>query len=110
MANDRILVADDDASIRETVTWVLREHGFDVKAVDGAAQLFAELEQRVPDLLLLDVVMPEMDGIEVLERVKADDRWRELPVLMFSSLPAEEVTVRSLGLGASDFIRKPLDR
>lgn len=107
MADGRILVADDDASVRETVTWVLREHGFDVKAVSGATELFAELETRVPDLLLLDVVMPEMDGIEVLERIKADERWRELPVLMFSSLPAEEATVRSLGLGASDFIRKP---
>ncbi len=107
MADARILVVDDDASIRETVTWVLREHGFDVKALDGAAQLFAELERRVPDLLLLDVVMPDMDGIEVLERVKSDERWRELPVLMFSSLPAEEATVRSLGLGASDFVRKP---
>lgn len=107
MANERILVADDDASIRETVSWVLREHGFDVKAVEGARQLFAELELRVPDLLLLDVMMPEMDGFEALERVKADDRWRELPVLMFSSLPAEETTVRTLGLGASDFIRKP---
>ena len=107
MANERILVADDDAAVRETVTWVLREHGFDVTAVDGAEQLFAELEQRLPDLLLLDVIMPDMDGIEALERIKRDDRWRDLPVLMFSSLPAEETTVRSLGLGAADFVRKP---
>ena len=107
MARERILVADDDASVRETVTWILREHGYDVLAVPSAADLFVELEARVPDLLLLDVVMPEMDGIEVLERVKGDERWRELPVLMFSSLPAEEATVRSLGLGAADFVRKP---
>lgn len=107
MAEARILVADDDASIRETVTWVLREHGFDVKAVPGATELFDELERQLPDLLLLDVVMPGMDGMEVLERIKAQERWRDLPVLMFSSLPAEETSVRSLGLGAADFIRKP---
>ncbi len=107
MAEGRILVADDDASVRETVTWILREHGYEVRAVASAQALFTELEAALPDLLLLDVVMPEMDGIEVLERVKADERWRELPVLMFSSLPAEEATVRSLGLGAADFVRKP---
>lgn len=107
VADARIVVADDDASIRETVTWVLREHGYDVTAVPGATELFAELEREIPDLLLLDVVMPGMDGMEALERIKADERWRDLPVLMFSSLPAEETSVRSLGLGAADFIRKP---
>ena len=107
MANERILVADDDASVRETVCWVLREHGYDVLAVSSAAEVFVALEQRVPDLLLLDVMMPEMDGFAALERIKADERWRELPVLMFSAMPAEEATIRTLGLGAADFVRKP---
>ena len=107
MASERILVADDDASVRETVSWVLREHGYDVQAVSNAAEVFAALEQRVPDLLLLDVMMPEMDGFAALERIKADERWRELPVLMFSAMTAEEATIRTLGLGAADFVRKP---
>jgi two-component system, cell cycle response regulator len=102
-----ILVADDDAAIRDTVCWVLREHGYDVQAVESAAGVFAALETRTPDLLLLDVMMPEMDGFEALEKVKADERWRELPVLMFSAMPAEEATIKTLGLGAADFIRKP---
>jgi two-component system cell cycle response regulator len=102
-----ILVADDDAAIRDTVSWVLREHGYDVLAVESAAGVFAALETRVPDLLLLDVMMPEMDGFEALELVKANERWRELPVLMFSAMPAEEATIKTLGLGAADFVRKP---
>ena len=109
MGNGRVLVVDDDASIRETVSWILREHGYDVSAVGSAAALFAELEVRMPDLLLLDVMMPEVDGIQVLERLKADEQWRELPVLMLSALPAEEAMVTTLGLGASDFVRKPFD-
>ena len=107
MSRPYILVADDDAAIRDTVCWVLREHGYDVQAVESAAGVFTALETRTPDLLLLDVMMPEMDGFEALERVKADERWRELPVLMFSAMPAEEATIKTLGLGAADFVRKP---
>ena len=102
-----ILVADDDASIRETVSWLLREHGYEVLTVEDAAGVFAALETRTPDLLLLDIMMPEMDGFQALERIKGDDRWRDLPVLMFSAMPAEEATIRTLGLGAADFVRKP---
>ena len=65
------------------------------------------LELRAPDLILLDVLMPHLDGFQLLERLKADDRYADLPVLIVSSLPAEEATVRTLGLGAADFIRKP---
>ena len=65
------------------------------------------LEQERPNLLLLDIMMPKTDGLQLLERLKADDRFRDLPVLMISSMPPEEATVRALGLGAADFISKP---
>jgi two-component system cell cycle response regulator len=65
------------------------------------------LEKRSPDLLLLDILMPDVDGYSLLETIKAEERWRDLPVLMLSAQPPEEASVRSLGLGASDFIRKP---
>ena len=107
MPSSRILVADDDPAILQTITWVLKEHGYDVVAAQGGQALFEQLELRLPDLVLLDVIMPDADGYEVLERIKSDDRWRDLPVLMVSSLPPEEATVKTLGLGAADFIRKP---
>jgi two-component system cell cycle response regulator len=56
---------------------------------------------------MLDIMMPKVDGLQLLERVKQDPRWRDLPVLMVSSMPPEEAAVRSLGLGASDFVAKP---
>ena len=107
MTASRILVVDDDPAMRQTLELLLKEQGYDVAAVGDGAQLLEALESGRPDLVLLDVVMPTLDGFEALERMKADDRWAEVPVLMVSSLPAEEATVRTLGLGAVDYIRKP---
>jgi len=107
MSGSRILVVDDDPAILQTISWVLKEHGYDVATASGGAGLLEQLETRAPDLVLLDVALPDGDGHRLLERVKSDDRWRDLPVLVVSSLPPEEAAVRSLGLGAADFIRKP---
>ncbi|MGH7529631.1 MAG: diguanylate cyclase [Gemmatimonadales bacterium] len=105
--NMRVLVADDDQSLVRTLTWILKEHGYEVAVCPGGDGLFARLEEVKPALLLLDIMMPKVDGLTLLERLKQDDRWRDLPVLMVSSMPPEEATVRALGLGASDFIAKP---
>ena len=107
MATSRILVADDDEAVLESVTWLLQENGYDVVPANGGAACLEQLERRSPDLLLLDILMPDADGCQLLERIKGDERWRVLPVLMLSAQPPEEASVRSLGLGAADFIRKP---
>jgi two-component system cell cycle response regulator len=107
MANARILVADDDPAVLESIGWVLKENGYEVASVTGGVAALEHLELRTPDLLLLDILMPDADGCQLLERIKSEERWRDLPVLMISSLPPEEATVKSLGLGAADFIRKP---
>src|SRR6266436_7844862 len=103
----RVLVADDDASLVQTLTWILKENGYEVSVCPGGDGLFAKLEEVKPALLLLDIMMPKVDGLQLLERLKQDERYRDLPVLMVSSMPPEEATVRALGLGAADFISKP---
>ena len=103
----RILVADDDESLVKTLTWILKEHGYEVVVCPGGEGLLAKLEETKPALLLLDIMMPKVDGLQLLERVKQDERHKDLPVLMVSSMPPEEATVRALGLGAADFISKP---
>src|SRR5467141_798010 len=103
----KILVADDDQSLLRTLTWILKEHGYTVVAVPGGEGLLTKLEEERPQLLLLDIMMPKVDGLQLLERLKSDERYRDLPVLMVSSMPPEEATVKSLGLGAADFIAKP---
>ena len=107
MSRARILIADDDAAIVQTMTWVLKEHGYDVMAAQRGADVLPIMEERTPDLVLLDVNFPDADGYQILERIKADDRWRDVPIMMISSLPPEEASVRTLGLGAADFVRKP---
>src|SRR5256885_820791 len=103
----RVLVADDDASLVQTLTWILKEHGYEVDVCPGGDGLFAKLEEIKPAILLLDIMMPKVDGLQLLERLKQDERYKDLPVLMVSSMPPEEATVRALGLGAADFISKP---
>ncbi|HEX4934617.1 MAG TPA: diguanylate cyclase, partial [Gemmatimonadaceae bacterium] len=107
MASARILIADDDTAIVQTMTWVLKEHGYDVVAAHQGARVLEQMEERTPDLVMLDVMFPDADGYQILERIKGDDRFRDVPVLMISSLPPEEAAVRTLGLGAADFVKKP---
>ena len=103
----KILVADDDQALVRTLTWILKENGYEVVSAPGGENLLGQLEEERPNLLLLDIMMPKVDGLQLLEKLKGDDRFRDLPVLMISSMPPEEATVKSLGLGAADFISKP---
>src|SRR5206468_3660848 len=106
----KILVADDDQSLVRTLTWILKENGYEVVTAPGGEGLLGKLEDERPNLLLLDIMMPKVDGLQLLARMKADDRFRDVPVLMISSMPPEEATVKSLGLGAADLISKPGDQ
>ncbi|HMJ57906.1 MAG TPA: diguanylate cyclase [Gemmatimonadales bacterium] len=106
-AGARILVADDDESLVKTLTWILKEHGYEVSVCPGGDGLLSKLEEMKPALLLLDIMMPKVDGLQLLERLKQDERYKDLPVLMVSSMPPEDATVKALGLGAADFIAKP---
>jgi two-component system, cell cycle response regulator len=107
LAGAKVMVADDDAALVGTLSFVLREMGATVVALPDGEQLLEHLASDAPDLLLLDIMMPKVDGLELLRRVKSDPRWADLPVLMISSMPPEEATVQSFGLGAADFVPKP---
>ena len=104
----KILLADDDAALVKTLSYILKERGYQVVVSPGGENLLSLVAVEKPQLLLLDIMMPKVDGLALLERLKEDDRFKDLPVLMLSSMPPEEATVRSLGLGAADFIPKPV--
>jgi len=103
----KILVADDDQALTRTLSWILKENDYEVVTVTSGEHLLDRLRGDQYDLLLLDIMMPGADGLQLLERVKGDPSLRHVPVLMISSMPPEEATVRALGLGAADFISKP---
>jgi two-component system cell cycle response regulator len=103
----KILVADDDQALSRTLSWILKDNGYEVVTVPGGEGVMEHLMSAQFDLLLLDIMMPKVDGLQLLERVKGEPSLGDLPVLMISSMQPEEATVKSLGLGASDFIAKP---
>jgi two-component system cell cycle response regulator len=101
------MVADDDQTLLKTLVYILKGQGHDVVPIEGGERLIEALRAERPDLLMLDIMMPRVDGLQLLERIRSDPEYEGLPVLMISSMPPEEATTRSLGLGADDFIPKP---
>ena len=109
-AGPALLVVDDNEDNRYTLVQWLRRLGYtDVAtAVDGHDAL-ARLGARDFDLVLLDVMMPGLNGYEVLERIRGDDRWRHVPVIMISAVDQVESVVRCIELGAEDYLPKPFN-
>lgn len=100
-----ILLVDDDASVRSTISAVLGDEGFEVLTAEDGLEGLKRLDEALPDLVLLDVWMPEIDGIEVLSRIRA--KHETLPVIVISGHGNVETAVRATRLGAADFIEKP---
>ena len=102
-----VLIADDDEDILALVRATIERSGHDVMAVgDGAAALSAMAERR-PDLAVLDIAMPELDGLEVLRRLRADDATRDLPVILLTAQAQAADVERGFATGASAYVRKP---
>jgi adenylate cyclase len=104
-----ILVVDDNEGNREMLARRLRRQGYRVEAAADGRQALETLGRTSVDLVLLDVMMPEMDGYEVLQRLKTDSALRNIPVLMISALDEIEGVVRCIELGAEDYLSKPFD-
>ena len=104
-----ILVVDDTPENLELLTCVLKERGYKVRPVsDGESALHAA-QAAPPDLILLDITMPEMDGYEVCARLKADERLRDIPVLFISALAEPMDKVRAFEAGGVDYVTKPFN-
>ncbi|HEY6224832.1 MAG TPA: diguanylate cyclase [Gemmatimonadales bacterium] len=104
----KILVVDDHEPLAQALSSILTRSGYQVVVSPTADNLLALIAAEKPQLMLLDIMMPKVDGLTLLERLKGDERFRDLPVLMMSSMDPEDATVRSLGLGAADFLPKPI--
>jgi DNA-binding response OmpR family regulator len=102
-----VLVVDDDPDVCDLVTYKLEQSGFEVRrASDGDAAL-REVAQRVPDLVLLDIMMPGISGLEVLERWRSDQATAAIPVVMLTAKAQENDVERGFQLGADDYVVKP---
>ena len=102
-----IYLLEDDASIRKLVTYALQSQGWDAEGFERPSQLRAALEKQVPDLLLLDIMLPEEDGISILRSLRAAGPTARLPVILLTARAAEYDRVEGLDSGADDYIVKP---
>jgi len=111
-ATDRppvILVADDEEDVRDLVCYRLSRSGYEViAAVDGDEALRLATE-RDPDLAVLDVMMPKLDGYEVTSRLRADERLRTIPVILLTARAQEDDVSRGFAVGADDYLKKPFN-
>jgi len=105
--NATIFVADDDPTLLKGLNRALSGRGYNVRTAPNGPALLSLLETASPDLVVLDIMMPGMSGLEVLRRVRGDARWSELPVMMVTALTDAAVTAAAWERGASDVIPKP---
>ncbi len=106
---DVILVVDDNEDNRDMLARRLRRQGYEVLTAAGGSAALTALAGTPVDLVLLDVMMPDLDGYAVLQRLKADPALRDIPVLMISALDELDSVVRCIQLGAEDYLGKPFD-
>ena len=102
-----IYIVEDDLDIREMEKYALTSSGFDVIACASGAELFEKMWDDVPELLLLDIMLPSEDGLEILSRIRSSERTEDVPVIMVTAKTSEIGKVRGLDQGADDYITKP---
>ena len=103
----RILIVDDDDLLRELLQYRLSADGHDVLALEDGSQVLSTVEEQNLDLIVLDAMMPVMDGFEILRRLKTGSSPVATPVIMLTALKRESDIVGALELGAADYLAKP---
>jgi len=110
MTKSTILAVDDTTESLQLLTDILSEAGYRVQAADGGELALASAFARPPDIILLDIRMPGMDGFEVCRRLKESEATRDIPIIFLSAATELDERVQGLSLGAVDFITKPYQR
>jgi CheY-like chemotaxis protein len=108
-APSKVLVVDDDPEIVTFLSTLLELEGIESSVATSAAAALEQLQQGRPDLVLLDIAMPDRDGIDLCKELKSDPRLAEVPVFVVSARPGKDVVDRALAAGAEEFIRKPFE-
>lgn len=107
MADERIFVVEDEEEIRELLEYRLVREGYRVSVADNGVHALDAIRRQKPDLVLLDLMLPGIDGLEICRALKQDDESRDIPIIMVTAKSEESDVVLGLGLGADDYILKP---
>ena len=104
-----VLIVDDDEKNVRLIRLILSKEEYQVVSACSGSEALEMVDEKRPDIILLDIMMPGIDGFEVCKRLKADEQTRHLPVIMVTALQEKEDRIRAMEAGADDFITKPID-
>ena len=102
-----IWCVDDDNTIRDLEVYTLEQTGFQAKGFADGISMLKELESEMPELIILDIMLPEQDGVEILKKIRADQRYKNIPVIMATAKGTEMDKIGGLNSGADDYLVKP---
>jgi two-component system, OmpR family, alkaline phosphatase synthesis response regulator PhoP len=102
-----VLIVDDEPNILLSLQFVMKKAGYDVRTASDGEQALAEIGRAQPSVILLDVMMPKLDGFTVCERIRATPEWRDVRIIMLTARGRDVERQKGLALGADDYITKP---
>jgi len=105
-AKKKILIVEDDSFVMDIYQTKLGQSGYDVEGAENGLDALKKMEKGGFDLVLLDIIMPYMDGLEVLKKIKEDEKNKNLPIILLTNLSQKEEVDRGLELGANDYLIK----
>ncbi len=109
MSDDRILAIEDEEDILEVIEYNLDREGFEVITSTNGEDGFQKIRDEHPDLILLDLMLPDRDGLEICRDIRDDDELKQIPVIMVTAKDTESEVVLGLGVGADDYVTKPFN-
>ena len=107
MSKSRILLVDDEPDIIETVAFMLQTRNYSVSIASGGLEAIEKAKKELPDLILLDIMMPDVDGYDVCMKLKAEEGTKHIPIIMLTAKGESEAVLKSHSLGADDYVVKP---
>lgn len=105
----RILLVEDNPQNRYLMTFLLETNGYDVDVAEDGARALEMLEQHTPDLILMDMQLPRIDGYEATRRIKGDDRFSAIPLVALTAHSMKGDRVRAIDAGCDEYVTKPVD-
>lgn len=102
-----VFIVEDDKNIREIEAFSLKNSGYDVEEFPNAAEFYKRLEEVKPQLILLDLMLPDEDGLNIVKKLRNSTEWKKIPIILVTAKTTEMDKVKGLDMGADDYITKP---
>ncbi len=102
-----VLVVDDEPNIVLSIKFLINQQGYVVRTASNGEEALQELSRQIPDLILLDIMMPKPDGYEVCQKIRATPEWKDIPIIMLTAKGRDVEKQKGLAMGADDYITKP---